>query len=560
MKAALPMLGALLWASAAQAQGVAGTPHNLSVTGPGPLHARSETEICIFCHGVHNTSPQAPLWNRRDSGGTYRTYASSTLPVSPGQPSGASRLCLSCHDGTIALGDVLTRRSPIEMVGSGFLDNDGSLGTDLGDDHPFSFNYASAVAASSGTLRPAPFLGGRSAIDNSGQVQCTSCHEPHDNRFGKFLRVDPRNGALCTTCHAPPEWPTSSHATSTKSLSTLPGNPFPGVTVAQNACKNCHVPHGAGSRSRLLWSDVDEAICLTCHNGIVSTDIGAELRKWSGHDVTASSGLHDAAERPDGRRTHVECVDCHNPHATRPDLGGAGGLGGELAGPITGVDGLDLAGMSVSRARAEYEICLKCHADTNDPAERILRVVDQPNIRRAINPANPSFHPIAGPGRGAEVPSLRPPYTTLSTLACTDCHANDAGPGAGGAGPRGPHGSRWPWLLERRYETADPVDESPDAYALCYKCHERGSILADQSFASHRKHVVGARTPCSVCHDAHGIDGALGTPTGDAHLVNFDRRVVLPNAKGERAYESLGIGREVCSLRCHGVEHDRTGN
>ncbi|MFQ5494707.1 MAG: hypothetical protein ACE5EX_04940, partial [Phycisphaerae bacterium] len=84
-------------------QRVADTVHNLSVAGPGSVRAQSEQEICVFCHAPHNTGPMRPLWNRDVSPASYQIYQSSTLDASPGQPTGSSKLCLSCHDGTIAL-------------------------------------------------------------------------------------------------------------------------------------------------------------------------------------------------------------------------------------------------------------------------------------------------------------------------------------------------------------------------------------------------------------------------------------------------------------------------
>ena len=44
---------------------VSTTKHNLSSGGPGTRKAATETEICIFCHAPHNTSPSGQLWNRR---------------------------------------------------------------------------------------------------------------------------------------------------------------------------------------------------------------------------------------------------------------------------------------------------------------------------------------------------------------------------------------------------------------------------------------------------------------------------------------------------------------
>jgi len=110
----LRLLLLTLFSSSAYA-GIANTKHNLSVTGTGNIKASSEQEICIFCHTPHNSRPQTPLWNRASSGSVYTPYNSSTIFSSPGQPTGASMLCLSCHDGTIALGSVLSRNSDIVM-------------------------------------------------------------------------------------------------------------------------------------------------------------------------------------------------------------------------------------------------------------------------------------------------------------------------------------------------------------------------------------------------------------------------------------------------------------
>ena len=97
---------------------IARTKHNLSVTGPGDVRSQ-EDRICVFCHTPHAANDKAPppLWNRKLSGATYRPYESSSFDAGKrvgwlesagrGQPGGASKLCLSCHDGTVALGSVL---------------------------------------------------------------------------------------------------------------------------------------------------------------------------------------------------------------------------------------------------------------------------------------------------------------------------------------------------------------------------------------------------------------------------------------------------------------------
>jgi hypothetical protein len=97
--------------------------------------------------------------------------------------------------------------------------------------------------------------------------------------------------------------------------------------------------------------------------------------------------------------------------------------------------------------------------------------------------------------------------------------------------------------------------ESPAAYALCYKCHDRGSILSDATFP-HKAHVVDSQTSCATCHDSHGVSSVQGNATSNAHLVSFDVSVVRPNAKGARSYTAGGPRSGTCALSCHGKEHD----
>jgi len=165
-----------------QAQSIVNTVHNLSVSGPGVSKATSEQEICIFCHTTHNCVPNAPMWNRKSKGTVYTLYNSSTLDAIPGQPDGSSILCLSCHDGTIALGDVANKTKPISMNSPLKKDN---LTTDLSNDHPVSFVYNSSLAAIDGQLKTPPLS--NVILDSQSKVQCTSCHDSHKNNFYKFF-------------------------------------------------------------------------------------------------------------------------------------------------------------------------------------------------------------------------------------------------------------------------------------------------------------------------------------------------------------------------------------
>ncbi len=113
--------------------------------------------------------------------------------------------------------------------------------------------------------------------------------------------------------------------------------------------------------------------------------------------------------------------------------------------------------------------------------------------------------------------------------------------------------------VRREYQTGGRVSESQAAYALCYSCHDRSSVLADESFSGHRLHVVNERTPCSVCHDPHGIDSMTGSIVNNTHLMNFDLSVVQPlPATGILEYTNNGFQSGACTLTRHGNEHNNT--
>ena len=568
------MMALLQWAgSTAQAASIVASKHNLSATGPGTIKAATESEICVFCHVPHNAKAAGPLWNRDQPAGPYTPYTSSTRKITtPGQPTGASLLCLSCHDGTIALGKISSRTSAISMVGrTNFLSGDpGYLGTDLSDDHPVSFLYSS-VLGNTEIRNPS----GSVKLDASGQLQCTACHSPHDNANGKFLVVNPINGALCTNCHNKTYWSASDHATSTKTV-TGAWLHTGYTTVQNNACESCHRPHTAPRHTRLLNQSVEEQNCLVCHSGAVaSKNIQTELNKTYHHGVASySSGQHDAAEPNLVATVHVQCVDCHNPHSANTTALATKGGGAipALPGSLSNVRGIDINGTAKSPVTAEYEICFRCHADSSSKpvSSSTARLIAQDNVRLEFQPTNPSYHPIASAGRSTSVPSLLAPWTTSSRLNCTDCHNNDAGPyssGTGttptGTGVNGPHGSTNPALLERRYTKTDPNNESAAAYALCYKCHDRNSILSQSvtgSFTFHWYHVDASsnvKAPCNTCHDPHGISGTQGSVLNNSRLMNFNSAVVSASpGNGAPRWERQGTIGGRCYLKCHGIDHN----
>jgi len=508
--------------------------HNLSISGPGNVKASGESQICIFCHVGHDASPVSPLWNRSNPGGVYIPYSSSTAAVSPGQPTGASILCLSCHDGTIALGKLISRKNNINVQGGPNMPPGRlNLTQDLSDDHPISFDYSDSQRVKSSELVSASSLTGAVRLDGSGQLQCTSCHTVHDNQFGKFLATSPFNGELCLTCHIKNGWSASSHSNSSAS--------WEGESVSSLACQSCHVPHAAGGRERLLRSGVEEDVCLTCHDGLVAAqDIERELRKFSRHAVGDTTGTHDPTETAVVNTRHVECVDCHNPHAASST--------GIPSGPLAMVRGINIVGNEVNPVNNEYEVCFRCHADSfNKPSALTPRVwdgIDGTNVRLEFATSNRSYHPVLGIAANTNSPSLTGmPVPSASLIGCKDCHGSDDI-----NGPAGPHGSRFSPLLVRQNINRDHTPESQSAYALCYGCHNRASILADQSFPLHTSHT--SNTPCTACHDPHGSQ----LP----RLINFDISIVSKNSGGVLEYISNGPGTfsGSCSLSCHNEDHD----
>jgi hypothetical protein len=307
---------------------VAATRHNLSASGQFNVKATNatDTQICAFCHTPHgaNTSTVAgPLWNRNTSGKTYTRYTSSSLDANTitdgftDQPAGSSVLCLSCHDGMVALGDVNVLNGVSTSIS---LDNTNGgkmptgkggltgftrvLDTYLGNDHPISVTFNDTLAAQDGELQrlttadPAQrdkITGNIIGIRGSGykpllpleptgkgglgQVQCATCHDPHITAK-KFLRLnrlqasgpkggnfDEANDQICLACHTKlgTTWSESAHAnptvadetytTDAATLREFTGNP----AVWEVACLNCHDTHTVRGSRRLLREGVNSA-------------------------------------------------------------------------------------------------------------------------------------------------------------------------------------------------------------------------------------------------------------------------------------------------------------
>lgn len=377
--------------AAAAPVSIVDSKHNLSSTGPGTIKSQAPglggtSQICVFCHTPHSARLiEAPLWNRTDPTGPYTVYASdvmSYLSITPEQPeTGAihvkTRICMSCHDGTIALGNLVNL--PYGMSGSVSMQGTaggmmpqtaaGYVGTDIRDDHPVAVKHSPGgatgqdpelVSILSSSVRLYNIYGGRvrSSQTSGDYVECTSCHDPHDNQYGDFLVQSNQNSAICTACHTKTGYTSalpneSIHTNSTQSYSPPTnagdaGNPQTlGTTVGGVKCMDCHFPHKAGITigssspnavaGRYLLTYQEEQSCFNttnrwgqanvtaCHGNIGGTvkNIQTQVAKFYGHHVGNYTGTHRATEgrtgwnwtgQP-GSAMHVECDDCHNSHS-----------------------------------------------------------------------------------------------------------------------------------------------------------------------------------------------------------------------------------------------------
>jgi predicted CXXCH cytochrome family protein len=164
-------------------------------------------ELCVVCHtphGADTTVTEMPTWNHEVTSATYTLYSSPTLDARDvGQPNGVSKLCLSCHDGTVAVDNFGGQTGDAFFVSGGAL-----IGTDLSNEHPISFVYDDELASTDGGLHPPTTTnsGLGDTIDNDllfgAKVECGSCHDVHNAaNISGMLRKNNAGSALCLTCH-----------------------------------------------------------------------------------------------------------------------------------------------------------------------------------------------------------------------------------------------------------------------------------------------------------------------------------------------------------------------
>lgn len=183
---------------------IVGSVHDLSASG-------ISGEICVVCHTPHannNTAP-GPLWNHEVPTTVYTLYSSSSMnvPVEQPGPGSPSRLCLSCHDGTISVDSYGGTPGTPDNTLTGL----ANKGTDLSDDHPVGIQWIHQTQGN-GTattclnchdilnLTAPP---GKELKFFNGRVECPSCHDVHNTQVMdiKLLRKPLAGSEICLHCH-----------------------------------------------------------------------------------------------------------------------------------------------------------------------------------------------------------------------------------------------------------------------------------------------------------------------------------------------------------------------
>jgi predicted CXXCH cytochrome family protein len=204
---------------------IVGSKHDFSMSNntwnfSSPITAQLQGQICRPCHAPHNTpsnvpstGTQVPLWNHLLSKATYTIYSQGYNfwkegAATIGNPDGSSKLCLSCHDGTVALANFNTYTTGVTTMANvnGGVSN---LATDLSTTHPISFTYDANLLTKDHkiwdpTATPSGVHSGTISQDmlENGKVQCVSCHDPHNGAGVTHLLIKSNVGsALCFTCH-----------------------------------------------------------------------------------------------------------------------------------------------------------------------------------------------------------------------------------------------------------------------------------------------------------------------------------------------------------------------
>ncbi len=460
---------------------IRGTSHNLSAVNDGAstpsggsvpnrtVKATTETQICVFCHTPHGaTLGPMPLWNRKLSNAQYTVYTSSSLDAnaiqgSLDQPGGSSKLCLSCHDGTLAIGSVnvlnglgsAVQQQSITMDGTDpgdFMPASGAatgytrnLGIDLRNDHPISVDYTLTLANRDGELRSVngttqkdTTTGGAiigvlsqgyrpkaplepTGTGNVGQIQCATCHDPHiretDQTMGnqKFLRLNRFQQASPTTVYN---------------------------SVNDISCVACHDKNQGIEGAWIYSAHANDLVATQTY-----TDVAASKRQFPKPDDCIG-----CAALPVWK---ASCLNCHDTHSAQ------------------GSRWLLREGASAGQSAVE-ETCYQCH--TSD-ASAAITLTNVPDIKSDYTMASGKHMPITFADQGiaeaheigGNFPSGGDLYGGNPPYEWEDCSTSNNKCGAD--------------FVEKRSKLGAGTDNLTNRHAECSDCHNPHRVVKFRTFA-----------------------------------------------------------------------------
>jgi hypothetical protein len=232
-------------------EGMLGTPHDFASSTGNGIVSTETVGLCTYCHTPHKAISTQLLWNHTLSQNTFsweiaKTTAGTTLPTIVGNSyKGPTARCLSCHDGSVAVGDIAwykeasrTGANALTTLKMGDIDPNFVIaqGSNMAGNHPVGHPYPAGGAPSTynGTTTGSaavlsewqsdPTTQGAAKIrlfndDGTGAItagvvagktgiECSSCHDPHnkatvDDWFlrGKAQGSTQADGYLCLQCH-----------------------------------------------------------------------------------------------------------------------------------------------------------------------------------------------------------------------------------------------------------------------------------------------------------------------------------------------------------------------
>ncbi len=188
-------------AFAAPGDGIAGSNHDFTTLGwQVSPYGTANLGLCEACHAPHGTQGKDLLWNRElPDAGTYANDLNTVFDTTWGTPDGTTLLCLSCHDGTIAMDNYGGLTGGTEFVPTWAQIGPGTLD----GNHPVSIDYTAALIGTELNTEASVRATNVRLYgpEGSGRVQCGSCHDVHNKAtvFPDSLRAD--EDALCLACH-----------------------------------------------------------------------------------------------------------------------------------------------------------------------------------------------------------------------------------------------------------------------------------------------------------------------------------------------------------------------